>query len=92
MPVPIRTGAGTVLADIDGDQVRAYTWLDVLPSDVMVDPAAVGDIVAQIHSVEFEPAGPLDDWYTEPVGIERWSEFSRSLTATGMPLAGGRTQ
>src|SRR4051794_31835090 len=87
MPAPIRTTTRSVLGDIDGDQVRAYTWLDVLPSDVMVDPATVGDIVAQIHRVQFQPAGPLDDWYTEPVGIERWSELSRSLTATRMPLA-----
>jgi len=87
MPAPIRTRTGCVLADIDGDQVRAYTWLDLLTSDVMIDPASVGEIVAQIHGVRFEPAGPLDDWYTEPLGKELWLEFGRALTASGMPLA-----
>src|SRR3954447_7632065 len=87
MPTPLRTATGSVLAEIDGDQVRAYSWLDLLASDMMADPATIGEIVAQIHRVHFEPAGPLDDWYTEPVGKEQWMEFAPALRATGMPCA-----
>ena len=67
-----------------------YEWVDLRPADVGLDPAQVGAVVAAIHRVPFTDAGqePLDPWYLEPVGAQRWDQLVAQLTQAGAPFAG----
>ena len=42
MPRVVRTVAGDVLADLGELLVRVYDWVDLLPPDLELDPAAIG--------------------------------------------------
>lgn len=86
-----RTLAGQVFATIAGKQVRVYEWVDLKPPDIRLDPALVGTVVAAIHRVPaagYDPLGPLDSWYHEPVGATRWDDLVRQLARAGAPFAG----
>ena len=87
MPRPIRTLAGEVVVDIAEHQVRAYEWVDLLPMDRSINPAAVGAALAAIHQVHFTPARPLIGWYTEPVGVRRWHQLLEESKAAAAPFA-----
>jgi Ser/Thr protein kinase RdoA (MazF antagonist) len=87
MPHPIRTPAGSVLAAVAARQVRAYQWVDLLPSDTRSDPELVGRTVAGIHRVRYQPARPLHPWYVDPVGAPVWQELSRRISAANAPFA-----
>jgi Ser/Thr protein kinase RdoA (MazF antagonist) len=87
MPQPIRTLSGHVLLEIAGHQVRAYTWVDLLPSDTGQDPVLVGETIAAVHRIQHLPAGPLLPWYTAPVGAARWAELLAAAEAVRAPFA-----
>jgi len=87
MPRPIRTASGSVLATVAGRQVRAYEWFDLLPTDYNFDAAVVGETIAAIHRVQHEPARPVHQWYTAPVGASTWHDLSRRVTASGASFA-----
>lgn len=90
-----RTSDGQVFADIADQQVRVYEWVDLLAPDTRLDPTLVGEVLARIHQVPsvappdaFESVGPVDAWYTEPVGADRWDELVELLGRAGAPFAG----
>jgi Ser/Thr protein kinase RdoA (MazF antagonist) len=85
MPAVVRDPSGRVLADVDGVPVRVYEWVDVAPLDRLLDPVAVGRVVAAIHRVEHPAAGPMDAWYAEPVGAAAWHDLVGRLRAAGAP-------
>jgi Ser/Thr protein kinase RdoA (MazF antagonist) len=87
MPRPIRTGAGHVVVDVAGYQVRAYEWIDLLAMDPSLDPALIGATLAAIHQVHYAPARPLIGWYTEPVGARRWTQLLDDARAAAAPFA-----
>jgi aminoglycoside phosphotransferase (APT) family kinase protein len=84
-----RTTEGRVFAAIAGRQVRVFEWVDLRARDSRLDPARVGAVVAAIHRVPpaHDPS-PLDPWYHEPVGAERWDHLIGQLTEAGAPFAG----
>lgn len=86
-PEIVRAGDGSVLADVNGAQVRAFGWVDLHDRDPNVDPVEVGSIVASIHRLRFSGQLPTDPWYTEPVGSERWDALLDALHANGAPFA-----
>jgi Phosphotransferase enzyme family len=86
-PAVVRALDGEILVEIGGLQVRVYEWVDLLPVDRGLDPAAVGRLMAAIHRVAFAGRRPEDEWYTEPVGAPRWDELIEELTAAGAPFA-----
>ena len=90
VPTPLvrRTTEGRVFATIAGKQVRVYEWVDLLGPDITLDPGRVGAIVAAIHSVPIPDLGPLDPWYHEPIGADRWDELVDLLVQAGAPFAG----
>jgi Ser/Thr protein kinase RdoA (MazF antagonist) len=91
VPAPrvLRTAEGSVLADLEGRQVRLYEWVDLHGPDPGLDPALVGGAVAAIHQVAAPPAdGPPEPWHCEPVGGERWSRLVEQLQHAGAPFAG----
>jgi aminoglycoside phosphotransferase (APT) family kinase protein len=88
MPAVVRTTAGEVLSEVGSAHVRVYEWVDLSERDPWLDPATVGRIVASIHRVKFIGDNPVDPWYTDPIGADRWDELIRDLTDAGAAFAG----
>jgi aminoglycoside phosphotransferase (APT) family kinase protein len=82
-----RTTEGQVFATLNGTQVRVYEWVDLRARDTMLDPGRVGVVVAAIHRVPATDASPLDSWYHEPIGAERWDQLVGQLLQAGAPFA-----
>jgi Phosphotransferase enzyme family len=76
-----------VFATIAGRQVRVYEWVDLRAPDSRLDPARVGAVVAAIHRVPATDLSPLDPWYHEPVGADRWDHLIEELVEAGAPFA-----
>jgi Ser/Thr protein kinase RdoA (MazF antagonist) len=88
MPRVQRTVDGDVLSRAGATWVRVYEWVDVMEPDPELDPAAVGALVAAIHRVRsLSQVRPVDPWYAEPVGADRWDELIAALRARGAPFA-----
>ena len=88
MPMVVRTTAGDVLAELESATVRVYQWVDLEVRDAMLDPATIGRIVAAIHRVRYLGSNPVDPWYTDPIGAERWDDLIGQLAAAGAEFAG----
>lgn len=87
MPAVVRCTAGTVLAEVGETRVRVYDWVDVVERNRMLDPSAVGRVVAAIHSVHVPASLPVDPWYYAPIGRPAWDEMIVRLDAAGAPFA-----
>jgi Phosphotransferase enzyme family len=87
MPPVVRTTSGRVLADIGSTSIRVYGWVDLCERDPWLDPATVGRLVASIHQVKFMGDNPVDPWYTDPIGADRWDGLIRELTDAGAAFA-----
>lgn len=87
MPSVVRSLDGRVLVEVDGVLVRVYEWVDVLPRDRHLDPAAVGRVVALVHGVVVPVDEPVAGWYAAPVGAERWHALVARLRDAGAPFA-----
>jgi Ser/Thr protein kinase RdoA (MazF antagonist) len=87
MPRPIRTVGGDVLLEVAGHQVRAYTWVDLLPTDLTLDSASIGATLAAVHRVRHLPARPPHPWYSDPVGAARWADLLTAAAAARAPFA-----
>ncbi len=83
-----RTTEGCVFAVVDDRQVRMYEWVDLRPPDPALDPARVGAVVAALHQVTSAELGPLDSWYHDPIGADRWDQLVGQLREAGAPFAG----
>jgi aminoglycoside phosphotransferase (APT) family kinase protein len=84
-----RTTDGCVFATLAGRQVRVYEWVDLRAPDVTLDPHLVGATVAAIHRVPpADDPDPVDPWYREPVGAQRWDDLIEQLAEAGAPFAG----
>jgi Ser/Thr protein kinase RdoA (MazF antagonist) len=86
MPAVVRGVDGSVVADVGGDQVRVYEWVDVLPSDRRLELGEWGRVLAAIHSVVVPIDGAVDGWYVEPVGVETWQELVVRLRKEDAPF------
>jgi Ser/Thr protein kinase RdoA (MazF antagonist) len=82
-----RTTEGCVFAAIEGRQVRVYEWVDLCAPDSRLDPARVGVVVAAIHRVSAPDLSPLDPWYHEPIGADRWDHLVEQLLEAEAPFA-----
>jgi Ser/Thr protein kinase RdoA (MazF antagonist) len=83
VPAPdvLETRSGPLLL-LDGVPLRIYTWIEVCARDAMLDPAAVGRLVAALHRVHMPAEGAVHWWYTEPLGRSEWGELlAASVTA-----------
>jgi aminoglycoside phosphotransferase (APT) family kinase protein len=82
-----RTTEGCVFATLEGQPVRVYEWVNLRTPDAMLDPDQVGAVVAAIHQVPAGDGSPLDPWYYEPIGAQRWDQVIRELLDAGAPFA-----
>lgn len=87
MPALVRAVDGSVLADVEGETLRVYEWVDVCSEDRGLDPVAVGTLLARLHRVHLPADGPVDEWYTASLGEDGWATLVRDLTAAGAPFA-----
>ena len=89
IPTPrvVRTLDGEIQLACAGDVVRVYEWVELGKADPLVDPAAVGRLLAAIHLLGFAGTMPLDPWYTDPVGAARWRELADAMDAASGPCA-----
>jgi len=87
MPAVVRTVAGEVVGDCDGQTVRVYEWVDVEPENRRLEPAAVGSVIARIHAARVATPEPVDPWSAEAVGGDRWGDLLDRLRAARAPFA-----
>jgi Ser/Thr protein kinase RdoA (MazF antagonist) len=86
-PAVLRRGEGSLLLDLDGTTTAVYGWVDLCDRDPMIDPAAVGSLVGTLHRVPYAGREPIDPWYSDPIGRDRWDELVRELRRRGAPFA-----
>jgi Ser/Thr protein kinase RdoA (MazF antagonist) len=82
-----RTVEGDVFAVVGGTHVRLYEWVDLAGPDTGLDPVLVGSVVAALHQLSMPAAAPLDPWYHEPVGPDRWDQLIEQVSHAGAPFA-----
>lgn len=87
IPRPVRRPDGAVLAAVAGADLRASSWVDLLPISVSLDPEQLGRTVAALHQVDFPTAGQVNPWYWAPVGREAFERYADQLTAVNAPFA-----
>jgi hypothetical protein len=77
---------GAVFAEVGSAAVRLFGWVDLRERSAMVDPGAVA---APSPPSTRCPAGrlPVDEWYTDPIGADRWDELVTLLSEAGAPFA-----
>lgn len=87
-PEPLPTTGGGFAGFVDGEQVRVYAWVDLDDPDPMLDPGAVGDLVARLHAVDHPwPTADVDPWFDVPVGRREWKAVLKASRAAGAPYA-----
>jgi len=86
-PSVVRTPAGSWWIDLDGTPVRVQGWVDLRDADPSVDPAAVGHLIAALHQVPFIGTQLEHEWYTEPIGAERWDALVTASRVADAPFA-----
>jgi len=82
-PATVRTPEGRLFAEVDGQQFRAYGWVDIASADPRVAPVLVGQLVARLHQIGVHRDEAVHPWYTDPVGIDAWSALAHDLTTHG---------
>ena len=85
-PPVIRTSTGSLLAQLDGTTTRVQGWVELNDRDPMLDAAEVGQLVAVLHQVPFAGRQPIDPWYADPIGRERWEQLADASAGAGAPF------
>jgi Ser/Thr protein kinase RdoA (MazF antagonist) len=85
-PEPLRAATGRYIAQVDAERVRAYAWAELADPDPMLDPAAVGTLVARLHQVRHRwPTSQIDPWFEAPIGRVKWQGLLTASRAAGAP-------
>jgi hypothetical protein len=87
-PEPIRTPSGAFAAEIGGEHLRAYSWVDVEEPDTGLDPASLGELLARMHAVHHPAQDVVHEWFEAPIGGRRWQDVLQASRAAGAPYAG----
>jgi Ser/Thr protein kinase RdoA (MazF antagonist) len=88
-PAVVTAAAGEVFADVGGELVRVYGWVEVLDADPTLDPGAVGELLARLHQVPFTGRRPPAGWYSDPVGAAGWDALIAKASSAAAPFAAG---
>jgi Ser/Thr protein kinase RdoA (MazF antagonist) len=86
-PRPLPDVDGRFLSDVGGEAIRVQTWVDVDGADPMLDPAAVGAVLAALHGVVVPTDEAPHPWHTEPVGGAEWQALVKASRGAGAPFA-----
>jgi hypothetical protein len=88
IPVPEpRTADGRFVVDVDGVHLQAFSWVDLADPDPLLDPDAVGRLVAALHDVRRPAPGPVHAWFEAPVGAREWRAVLKASRGAGAPYA-----
>jgi Phosphotransferase enzyme family len=82
-----RTGGGRFVVEVDGEQLQAFSWVDLVDPDPLLDPEAVGVLLAAMHGVRRPASAPVHEWFEAPVGRREWRAVLRASRAAGAPYA-----
>jgi len=86
-PRQLLTVDGDPAAYVDGETLRVFDWVDLSAPSRALDPGAVGRLLAALHQAGVSTDDPVDPWYVEPVGRDRWVELIAELQLAGAPFA-----
>jgi Ser/Thr protein kinase RdoA (MazF antagonist) len=86
-PEPIQTPSGRFTAEIAGEHLMAYSWVDLEEPDRGLDPASLGELLARVHAVHRPAGGAVHPWFEAPIGARRWKDALKASRAAGAPYA-----
>jgi Ser/Thr protein kinase RdoA (MazF antagonist) len=91
MPRPIVGRDGRLLAAIEDRSrrvvVRAYSWLDLVGEAPAKRAPEAATILGRIHAIGYPAAGRPIDWFTDPVGEERWRDLVEEARRAGVEVS-----
>jgi thiamine kinase-like enzyme len=91
MPRPIRSPAGTVLAEVAAPgrraTVRVYSWVDIAQPVRRVEATDAAAILGRLHALAIPDVRPMDAWFTDPVAADRWHEILAATERAAAPWA-----
>jgi thiamine kinase-like enzyme len=61
--------------------------VDLADPDPLLDPEAVGRLVAALHGVRRTPVGAVHEWFEAPIGGREWRALLKASRAAGAPFA-----
>jgi Ser/Thr protein kinase RdoA (MazF antagonist) len=86
-PEPRRSAGGSLTAEVDGELLRAYGWVDLESPDTGLDPVEVGTLVAALHAVRRPGSGVVHEWFEAPLGRREWRAVLTASRRAGAPYA-----
>ena len=85
-PAP-QTADGRFVVEVGGEQLQAFEWVDLADPEPLLDPEAVGALVAALHGVRRTPESEVHEWFEEPVGPREWRAVLKASRGAGAPYA-----
>lgn len=86
-PEPRRAADGRLSAEVGGELLRAYGWVDLEDPDTGLDPVEVGGLLAALHAVRRPGVGSVHEWFEAPVGEREWRAVLKASRGAGAPYA-----
>jgi hypothetical protein len=76
---------GRFVVEVDGEQLQAFAWVDLADPDPLLDPEAVGALLAALHGVRRPATTPVHEWFEAPVGRREWLAVLKAARSAGAP-------
>jgi Ser/Thr protein kinase RdoA (MazF antagonist) len=86
-PEPVVGPGGRFSLPVSGEPVRVYSWVDLEDPDTGLGPAAVGELLARMHTVHQRSDHRVHDWFEAPIGEREWKGVLKASRAAGAPYA-----
>ncbi|GAA2159776.1 phosphotransferase family enzyme [Humibacillus xanthopallidus] len=71
----------------EGTAIRVFEWVDLRPRTRLLDPAAVGTMLAGLHRAGTRSRGSVDNWFSTGVGETSWVSLQQRVAREGAPFA-----
>jgi Ser/Thr protein kinase RdoA (MazF antagonist) len=86
-PEPIHAASGPFTAEIAGERLLAYSWVDLEEPDTGLDPGSVGELLARLHAVHHPTRDAVHPWFEAPIGGRSWRDVLDASRAATAPYA-----
>jgi Ser/Thr protein kinase RdoA (MazF antagonist) len=86
-PRQLVTPAGEPAVYVDGETLRVFDWMELGPPDRGLEATGLGRMLAALHIAGGPTAEPVDPWFVQPVGRDRWVELVAELRLADAPFA-----
>ncbi|TQM65111.1 phosphotransferase enzyme family protein [Humibacillus xanthopallidus] len=70
-----------------GTAIRVFEWVDLRPRTRLLDPAAVGAMLAGLHRAGAPTRESVDNWFSTGVGETTWVALQQRVAREGAPFA-----